>query len=146
MSHGSTRMNTDKLKFRDITALILKAFYEIYNELGTGFLESVYEKALTIALQNYGLQIENQKEIPVFPRGKNIGYFKSDIIVNGKIVLELKAVNQIDKTQEAQLINYLKASSIEIGLLLNFGRKPEFERFVFSNDKSKETINNTLSA
>lgn len=139
-------MNTDKLKYQDITDIILKAFYEVYNELGTGFLESVYERALTIVLQNYGLQVENQKEIPVFFRGKNIGYFKSDIIVNGKIVLELKAVSQMDKTHEAQLINYLKASSIEVGLLLNFGKKPEFKRFIFSNDNSKEKINNTLSA
>lgn len=130
-------MNTDKLKYREITDIILKAFYEVYNELGTGFLESVYERALTIVLKNYGLEVENQKDIPVFFRGQNIGHFKTDIIVNGKIVLELKAVSQMDRGNEAQIINYLKASFLEVGLLLNFGKKPEFKRFVFSNDNSK---------
>ncbi len=124
-------------KYKETTDIILKSFYEVYNELGDGFLESVYESALYIVLTGYGLCVEPQKDISVFFRGKVIGDFKADLIVNGKVIVELKAVHTFNPVHEAQLINYLKATSIEVGLLLNFGRKPEFKRFVYDNKRKK---------
>ena len=123
------------LKYKEITDKILKCFFEVYNELGDGFLESVYENALYIVLTGYGLRVEKQKDISVFFRGKVIGDFKVDLIVNGKIIVELKAVRTLASAHEAQLINYLKATNIEVGLLLNFGRKAAFRRFVFDNKR-----------
>ena len=124
-------MNADRLKYKEITDIILRSFYETYNELGDGFLESVYENALYIVLTGHGLCVERQKDISVFFRGKVIGDFKVDLIVNEKVIVELKAVRTLNPAHEAQLINYLKATNIEVGLLLNFGKKPEFKRFVF---------------
>ena len=126
-------MNADKFKHKEITDLILKSFYEVYNELGAGFLESVYEKAMCIVLVQYGLQAEAQKEISVYFRKHVVGEFRADIIVNDKVIVELKAVRSIDLVHEAQLINYLKATPIEVGLLLNFGNEPKFKRFAFDN-------------
>jgi len=123
-------MVTD-LKYKEISDLILKSFYEVYNELGRGFLESVYENALLIVLNSYGLQTESQKEIKVYFRNQNIGFFKADIIVENKIILELKAVRKIDPAHQAQLLNYLKATDLDVGYVLNFGEKPEFERLIF---------------
>ena len=128
-------MNADRFKYKEITDIILRSFYEVYNELGNGFLESVYENALHIVLTGYGLYVERQKGINVFFRGKIIGDFKADLIVNEKVIIELKAVRALDPAHEAQLINYLKATNIEVGLLLNFGRKPEFKRFVYDNKR-----------
>ena len=130
-------MNSDRFKYKEITDIILRSFYEIYNELGDGFLESVYENALYIVLTGYGLCVERQKDISVFFRGKVIGDFKADLIVNEKIIIELKAVWTLAPAHEAQLINYLKATNIEVGLLLNFGRKPEFKRFVYDKKKNQ---------
>ncbi len=126
------------LKYKEITDKILKGFYEIYNELGDGFLESVYENALYIVLNEYGLAVERQKSISVNFRDQVIGEFKPDLIVEGKIIIELKAVRTLDPAHEAQLINYLKATNIEVGLLLNFGRKPEFKRFIFNNKRKEQ--------
>jgi len=128
-------MNAAMFKHKEITGIILRSFYEAYNELGDGFLESVYENALYIVLTGYGLCVEKQKDISVFFRGKVIGYFKADLIVNEKVIVELKAVRALAPAHEAQLINYLKATNIEVGLLLNFGRKPEFKRFVYDNKR-----------
>ena len=128
-------MNADRFKYKELTDIILRGFYEVYNELGDGFLESVYENALYIVLTGYGLCVETQKDISVFFRGKVIGDFKVDLIVNEKVIVELKAVRALDPAHEAQLINYLKATNIEVGLLLNFGRKPEFKRFVYDNKR-----------
>jgi GxxExxY protein len=125
------------LKHGEITDLILKGFYEVYNELGHGFLESVYEKALLIVLNDNGLSTVPQKEISVYFREHNVGNFRADIIVNNCVILELKAAKKIEPIHEAQLLNYLKATDIEIGLLLNFGDKPEFKRFIFDNDRKK---------
>ena len=115
------------LKHRETTEKILKGFYEAYNELGHGFLESVYEKALSIVLAGYGLQVERQKDISVSFRGQQIGDFRADLVVNDKVIVEIKAVRTLDSAHEAQLLNYLKATGIEVGLLLNFGQKPEFK-------------------
>ena len=129
-------MNADRFKYKEITGIILRSFYEVYNELGDGFLESVYENALYIVLTGYGLYVESQKDISVFFRGKVIGDFKADLIINEKVIVELKAVRILNPAHEAQLINYLKATNIEVGLLLNFGVKPEFKRFVYDNKKN----------
>ena len=134
-------MNTDRFKHKETTDIILKSFYEVYNELGDGFLESVYENALYIVLTGYGLCVERQKGINVFFRGTIIGDFKTDLIVDKKVIIELKAVRALDSAHEAQLINYLKATNIEVGLLLNFGRKPEFKRFVYDNKRKNISDN-----
>jgi GxxExxY protein len=102
-------MSADTFKHKEITDIILKAFFEVYNELGDGFLESVYESALYIVLTGYGLCVERQKDISVFFRGNIIGNFRADLIVEEKVVLEIKAVRTLDPAHEAQLINYLKA-------------------------------------
>ena len=104
-----------------------------------------YENALYIVLTRYDLSVERQKDISVFFRGNVIGDFKADLIVNEKVIVELKAVRTIDSTHEAQLINYLKATNIEVGLLLNFGRKPEFKRFVFNNKRKNISDNQRTS-
>jgi GxxExxY protein len=120
------------LKHNEITEKILKGFYEVYNELGRGFLESVYENALTLLLKEYGLSVKTQEELNVRFHGQLVGVFRADMIVEGKVLLELKAVRSLDAVHEAQLLNYLKATGIEIGLLLNFGNTPEFKRRVFN--------------
>lgn len=133
--HGSSRMVTDMLLHRETTDRILKGFYEVYNELGDGFLESVYENALFLVLKDSGLKVERQKDIPVLFKGTNVGDFKADIVVDGKVIIELKAIQRLDKIHEAQVINYLKATGIEIGLLLNFGPRPEFKRIIFNKER-----------
>ena len=118
------------MKHSEITDKILKGFYEVYNGLGDGFLESVYEKSLIIVLTGFGLKANSQQSVPVYFRKNLVGDFRADIIVNDLILLELKAVKCLMPEHEAQVINYLKATGIEVGLLFNFGRKPEFKRFV----------------
>ncbi len=134
------------IKHKEITDKILKSFYEVYNELGDGFLESVYENALYVVLSEHGLSVERQKDISVFFRNDIVGVFKADLIVNEKVIIELKAVRSIDPAHEAQLINYLKATNLEVGLLLNFGRIPEFKRFVFDNKRKNISDNQRKSA
>ncbi len=138
-------MDTDKVIYKETTDIILKSFYEVYNELGDGFLESIYENALYIVLTGYGLCVKRQKDISVFFRGNIIGDFKADLIVNEKVIVELKAVRALDSVHEAQLINYLKATNIEVGLLLNFGKKPEFKRFVYDNKRKNISANQRKS-
>ena len=130
-------METDKFKYKKITDIILRSFYEVYNELSAGFLESVYEKALNIVLTGYGMHVERQKDIPVSFRGNIIGNFKADLTVNERVIVEIKAVRTLDSAHEAQLINYLKATDVEVGLLLNFGEKPKFKRFAYDNKRKK---------
>lgn len=132
VSRRLTQMNADKLTNKEITNIILKSFYEVYNELGSGFLESVYKNAMEIVLQQYGLNIETQKELPVYFRGSIAGNVQTDILVCNKIILKVNAARRIDLSHEAQLLNYLKATGLEIGLLLNFGRTPEFKRLVYT--------------
>jgi len=124
-------MNRDKnLLHGDLTEKIIGCFYEVYNELGAGYLESVYEKALMIVLNEGSLEAKNQCDVPVFFRGIDIGQFKADIIVEGKVILELKCARTLNDAHAAQLINYLKATGIPVGLLLNFGNTPSFKRLV----------------
>jgi len=123
------------LLHKNITDIILKSYYKVYNNLGYGFLEKVYENALLYELRNHGLNCEKQKPIKVYYEQIQVGEYYADIIVNECIILELKAAESIAEEHEFQLINYLKAKEIEIGLLLNFGKNPEFKRKIFTNNK-----------
>ncbi len=118
----------------DITKLIIKAFYNVYNKLGFGFLEKVYENSMLIELRKYGLQVEKQKPIKVYYNEILVGEYFADIIVNNCVIIELKALENLCDAHEAQLVNYLKATEIEVGLLLNFGKEPQHKRRVFTND------------
>lgn len=120
---------------KDLTDVILKTFYEVYNELGYGFLENVYQNALLIELKNKGLNVVSQKRIKVYYKGEQVGDYYADIIVEEKIILELKAVEYIVEQFENQILNYLRGTDCEVGLLLNFGKKPEFRRKVFENKR-----------
>jgi len=117
----------------DITDKVIKAFYNVYNTLGYGFLEKVYENAMIIELRKMGSQVEAQKNIKVHYEGKEIGDYYADLFVDNSVIVELKTAENICKEHEYQLINYLKATESETGLLLNFGKKAEFKRKVFSN-------------
>ncbi|NGP78031.1 GxxExxY protein [Balneolaceae bacterium YR4-1] len=119
------------MKHRELSSKIIKAFYEVYNELGPGFIESVYESALSLVLIDYGFSVKRQYPIEVYFREKIIGEFRADILVEEKVILELKSVSKIRSEHKAQLINYLKATDIDLGLLLNFGDKTEFQRYIF---------------
>lgn len=132
-------MNTDErgLKHRELTEKIIGAFYEVYNELGQGFLESVYENALLIALRDGGLRAEQQVPVQVYFRSELVGDFRADVIVEGGVLLELKAVRALDPAHEAQLLNYLRATPIEVGLSMNFGPKPDFKRFIYDNARKQ---------
>ena len=121
--------------YQEKTSLILKSFYKVYNTLGYGFLEKVYENALFLEMTGMGLNCRRQLPITVFYNGEEVGNYFADIIVDGDIIIEHKAAESLCEEHNHQLINYLKATNIEVGLLLNFGLKPEFRRKVFSNDR-----------
>ncbi len=126
--------------FKETTELIIKSYYKVYNELGYGFLEKFYENALLIELVNNGLKCEKQKSIKVFYEGSLVGNYFADILVENKIILELKAAETLMEEHELQLVNYLRATDIELGLLLNFGKKPQIKRKIFSNDLKNNTV------
>jgi GxxExxY protein len=130
----------DGLKHRDLTERIIGVFYEVYTELGHGFLESVYEEAIALALVQSGLRVERQVPLPVWFRGQRIGDFFADLVVEQSIILELKAVSGIDPAHEAQLLHYLRSTEIEVGLLLNFGPKPHFKRLIFENSRKQNKL------
>jgi GxxExxY protein len=121
----------------DVTDTVLKVFYEVYNELGGGFIESVYHKAFAMALRQAGLAIAVEEPVPVYFRGVVIGDFRADLTVNGSVLLELKAVSALDKAHEGQILNYLRATDFEVDLLLNFGPKPQFKRFLLDNQQKR---------
>jgi len=122
-----------ELLHKELTDDILKVFYDVYNELGFGFLEKVYQNALVIELKNRRFKVEAQKQIKVNYRGFEVGEYYADIVVEDLVILELKAVEYLVKEFEAQLINYLRGTNMEVGLLLNFGKKPQFIRKVYEN-------------
>ena len=123
------------LLHKEMTDEILNAFYEVYKELGYGFLEKVYQNALYFELKERGFNVVAQRRCAVSYKGREVGEYFSDIIVNDMIILELKACEAILEEHILQLQNYLKASDIEVGFVLNFGKEPEFSRKVFSNDR-----------
>lgn len=132
-------MNTDEhgLKHKELTGKIIKVFYEVYDELGHGFLESVYQRCLGISLRQAGLNVVWPVTISVWFRGYQVGTFEGDMLVEKTVLLELKAVRALDSSHQAQLLNYLRATEIEIGLLLNFGLRPEFKRLLFDNARKR---------
>lgn len=123
------------IKYERLTREIIKCFYEVYNELGSGFLESIYQNALYIVLNEHGLSSEKQYPLCVYFRKRMIGEFRVDLIIEEKILIEVKAVSNLRKEHTAQIINYLKATDIEVGLLMNFGDKPIFKRFIFDQKR-----------
>lgn len=126
-------MNSNYL-YSDITGKIIRAFYNVYNKLGFGFLEKVYEKSMMIELKRLGLKAENQKKIQVFYDDVQVGEYYADIVINDCVIVELKAAENIIPEHEAQLVNYLRVTDIEVGLLLNFGKTPQKSRKVLTNN------------
>lgn len=124
---------------KELTSKIIEAFYKVYNSLGFGFLEKVYENALKYELEFMHLKVEKQKPIDVYYREIKVGEYFADLIVENKVILELKAAESLIEEHELQLINYLKATEIEVGLLLNFGKKPEIRRKIFTNSNQRKS-------
>jgi GxxExxY protein len=122
-----------ELLHEDLTRRIIKAFYKVYNQLGYGFLEKVYQNALYYELKAQGFDCKAQYKIDVYYLNKRVGEYFADIIVNDRVILELKAAESLCEAHECQLQNYLRATNIEVGLLLNFGEKPECKRKIFMN-------------
>ncbi len=138
--------HNSQLKARELTDSILHAFYDVYNELGHGFLESVYRKALIIALRDTGHVVEEEVPLRVWFRGYDVGDFRADLVVDGSVLLELKTVEHIARTHEAQTLNYLRATRLEVALILNFGPEPTFRRLVFENERKKIRVHPRESA
>ena len=123
------------MKHELVTQSVIGCAFEVINELGAGFLESVYEKALLLALRQKGLSALSQHPVKVMFRGECVGDFYADIFVEEKVIVELKAVKAIAPEHQAQIINYLNATGIEVGLLINFGNpRLEYKRFTRSKD------------
>jgi GxxExxY protein len=129
------------LKHHDLTEKIIGVYFDVYNELGYGFLEAVYQSSLIIALSEAGLKAKAQVPIPVFFHGQVIGEYRADLLVEDVVIVELKSARTLDSSHEAQLLHYLKATEIEVGLLLNFGVRPQFRRFLFDNLRKKIRVN-----
>jgi GxxExxY protein len=117
----------------DVTGRIIAGFFEVYNELGHGFSEVVYRRALAIVLRAAGLDVAEEVSLHVHFRGPVIGTFRADLIVNGVVLVEVKVAATIDSYAEAQVLNYLKAAGGGIGMLLNFGRQAAFKRLVMGD-------------
>ena len=130
-------MESHSLKHEELTEKIIGIFYDVYNELGYGFLESVYEESLLIALREAGLEIKSQVPVPVWFRRHSVGEFRADVLVENGVMLERKSARSLDAAHEAQLLHYLKSTEVEIGLLLNFGVRPQFRRLLFDNERKK---------
>jgi GxxExxY protein len=154
MSHGFTRIFTDNpnpgrvnslvmntsatgLKHSELTDKIIGVFYDVCNELGYGFLESTYAEAMASALEDSGLTAAREVPVPVWFRGRKAGQYFADFVVGQSVLLELKTARTIDTAHEAQLLHYLRATEIEVGLLLNFGLRPQFRRLIFDNERKK---------
>jgi GxxExxY protein len=137
-------MNTDNTDPRQtrgkhdaLTKRVIGVFYDVYNELGYGFLESVYREAMRLALTQAGLSVKTEVPVPVSFRGVVVGIFRADLIVDDCLLVELKAVDQIVRQHESQTMHYLRATSIEVALLMNFGIQPRFKRIVMDNELKK---------
>jgi len=134
MSESEKIVNVE-LKHADLTDKLIGIYYELYNELGHGFLESVYQKAFALVLRQEGIAYQQQTPIHVVFRGEELGEFFADLLVESSVLIELKAVRALEKAHERQLLNYLRATNIEIGLLFNFGPAPQFRRLAFDNSR-----------
>ena len=128
------------MMYEDKSDKVINAFYKVYNRLGYGFLEKVYQNALLIELQSMGFDVKSQYPIKVYYEEYEVGEYYADILVDDCIIIENKAMEALREEHECQLINYLKATDIEIGLLFNFGKKPDFKRKIFTNDRKRKGI------
>ncbi|HKU61990.1 MAG TPA: GxxExxY protein [Gemmatimonadales bacterium] len=121
----------------EITRQIVGVFFEVYGELGYGFLESVYRAAMCLALREKGLRVEAEIELQAQFRGRPVGTFRADLLIESLVIVELKAARGIDQAHIAQGLNYLRCTSLETGLMLNFGPRPQIRRLVFSNERKR---------
>jgi len=119
-----------RMKHGETTEAVIGCAFEVHKELGAGFLESVYENALAIALSDHGHKVQQQPALQVRFRGRVVGEFRPDLVVDGAVIVEVKAVTSLLPPHEAQLLNYLKGTGLNVGLLLNFGRSVEYRRRV----------------
>lgn len=126
-----------QVKHADVAERIIGVFYDVYNELGFGFLESVYGASMLIALEDAGLKVSRQTPIPGWFRRQQVGSFFADLMVNDQVLVELKTARTLEPAHEAQLLDYLRATKIEVGLLLNFGPQARFRRLLFDNERKK---------
>lgn len=142
------QMNAEERRYKhaELTELIIGAFYEVYKDLGIGFLERVYQEAMVLVLRSKGLEVQCQVPVPVWFRGTKIGTYEADLVVAGAVLVELKAVKALDSSHEAQLLNYLRSTEIEVGLLLNFGPRPQVRRFAFENERKGISVHQRSSA
>lgn len=145
-SLAQTCADSRGLKHFEVTEKIIGVFYEVYNELGHGFIESVYENALAIALAGHRIGFQPQIAIPVWFHQQQVGDFRGDLLVDNKVIVELKVGRAIESAWEKQLLNYLRATEVEVGLLLNFGPAPQFKRMVFDNGRKRIRVNPCESA
>jgi GxxExxY protein len=137
MRKEEPQINADngRYKHEELTRRIIGIFYEVYNELGFGFLESVYREAMARALRAEGLNVEKEFVLKARFRGQVVGEFKVDLLVNGSVLVELKAARSLDPSHQAQTLNYLRAGVLEVALLLNFGPKAQVRRLAFANER-----------
>lgn len=129
------------LLHKEISKPILQVFYDVYNQLGYGFLEKVYQNAMYFELISQGYKVEAQKQIKVYFKNQLVGEFYTDLLVEDTIIVELKACEHFINSHVAQLMNYLKATQIEVGLVLNFGETPDFKRLVYTNNRKSNMKN-----
>lgn len=123
---------------QELTKSIIGIYYNVYDELGFGFLEKVYHKSLLIELKRNGYKINSEKKVNVYYKNEIVGEYIPDIIINDSVIVELKCVEYLTDIHENQLLNYLKATDCEVGLILNFGKDPQFIRKIFTNDLKKK--------
>jgi GxxExxY protein len=141
------QMNAEERRYKhaEQTELIIGVFYEVYNELGSGFLEKVYQEAMALVLRSKGIKVQCQIPVPVWFRGTKIGTYEADLVVAGVVLIELKAGKGLDPFHEAQLLNYLRSTEIEVGLLFNFGPRPQVRRFAFENERKGISVHQRSS-
>ncbi len=125
------------MKHEELTEMIIKIFYKVYNSLGYGFLEKIYENALMFEFEKAGILFANQYPVKVYYEGKVMGDYVADFVIDGKVIVEIKAKKTLAENDKAQLLNYLASTNKEVGLLLNFGEEPEVKRRVFDNELKK---------
>ena len=135
-----------EFKHTELTDRIISTFYDVYNELGYGFLESVYQKAMTIALKDAGLNVVTEVPISVWFRSQAVGEFRADLVANDLVLLELKSARTLEPVHESQTLNYLRSTDLEVALLLNFGPRPQVRRLAFANERKKISVHQRSSA
>jgi GxxExxY protein len=140
------RADQQGYKYVELTEQVIGTYYEVYNELGFGFLENVYEGAMAVVLKSKGIDLQRQVAIPVWFRGQKIGVYEADLVINGCVIVELKACRTLEPAHEAQLLHYLRSTEIEVGLLLNFGPTPQVRRLAFDNQRKKISVHLRKSA